>query len=258
MSIRRPLFLAYLILFVTAYVLVAILWVMPWFAGYYVLASGHAAIRRVKVVEANLLYQSGAGSGRGVYMWHLRLTGGPLHSLQERIEVDPIALDSMGGRQIFASKMGMPVVRLGRIWLPTSQIRLDALWEPGLLVAGMAILALILRGYFGPRAFPSGYEPVIREIRYGSVPTLGYGLILVLVFLGASTLCLNMSFLRRSCLHPDVVWPYWIGLAFSAIFVLAGPLLIWASLPKFLRTGYGNSGHRLEAKIRKQSDGELP
>jgi hypothetical protein len=221
------------------YLLVLTKWAAPGAVFLSRLITGTVPIRYVRVVHVRAAWDSGGFGTPGSTVWNTALSGGPLGSRTEVIEFDSPTEKFLHANGRFHVGAVLPVVQTaqGR-WVPTAYAKSTAIFGPsGLSLVALAIVALVIRGSLGPKAFPDRYEPATFDIgsSINGLPTRRPATIVAIGLLGCLLMGVPVVANPSWYLRHGATVAYWLGLIEYLMFVGAGPIMVWAVLPRLGR-----------------------
>lgn len=208
------------------------------------LITGTVPIRHVRVVHFKAAWDSGGFGTPGSTVWNTTLSGGPLGSRTEVIEFGSPTEKFLHANGRFHVGAVLPVVQTaqGR-WVPTAYAKSTAIFGPsGLSLVALAVVALVIRGSLGPKAFPDRYEPATFDIgsSINGLPTRRPATIVAIGLTGFLLAVIVPVFANPSWyLRHGATVAYWLGLIEYLMFVGAGPIMVWAVLPRLGRVQPG-------------------
>ena len=230
---RRLFFVFYLVVGTLLFLLVAVNLAIPGAASYFRLATGRANVRRAQVVAMRSHWNESTMSP-GTY-WDVSLTGGPLGHRTEELTLTQPEKKLLAAPASVRIGSWVPVVYLQGQWLPPPDAKLNGtMGVPILSLMALAVWGLILRGVLGPRALPEHYEPALAD--YGpnvtGFPTRRPLAIVCVLLVGFAMMVGQIFFKEGSYLGPGAHGAYWDGTLTWTLFLIAGPVVFWAALPR--------------------------
>ncbi len=239
---KRTTFFIYLVGLVLGYISMAANYSFPGMVSYLALARGKATGRHATITylrkRAN---EGGDGSeihGRDEICWSVRISGGPLGTQSESFRADQPVAEQLERHHAFHVGGQVEIVRVGGLWLPPWEAKLRGLFGiPLFSVMLLAVAALILRCAIGPRAFPGRYEAASYDVgqSINGLPTRRVVAILAWLAIGFALMIWQVFFDMPRLLQTSV--GYWLGFTGDLLFLLQGPVLLWAALPRVRRVG---------------------
>lgn len=236
MTWKRMFFFVYLITGAALFLFVAGDLGISGAISYFQLATGQARIRHVRLIGAKGHWnQSVMQSGTD---WKVALTGGPLGKGTETLTLTQSVKELLTPPGRFHIGSWIRVVYLQGQWLPLPDAKLNGtLGVPILSLLALAVWGMILRGVVGPRAFPEHYEPALADHgpNVTGFPTRRPLVIVCVLLVGFGMMIWQICFRGPAYLGPGAHGAYWNGMLAWTIFLISGPVVFWAALPRFGR-----------------------
>lgn len=233
MVCRRLFFVFYLVSGTLLFLLVALDLAIPGAVSYFRLATGRGDVRRARIVAMRSHWNESTRSPGTD--WDVSFTGGPLGQRTEKLTLTQTVKKLLAPHSIAAIGDWVPVVYLQGQWLPPPDAKLNGtMGVPVLSLLALAVWGLILRGVLGPRALPEHYEPALAD--YGpdvtGFPTRRPLAIVCVLLVGFVMLVGQIFFKGGAYLGPGAHGAYWDGTLTWSLFLIAGPVVFWAALPR--------------------------